>query len=281
MAGFGIVGVFVAMNVLVTSAPVVLSSTPTPARSLAPVFADTPSPVVEPTASPFDSPFPTAALPAKRPVIVNSAVSATDTNGLWQVYLAYPAFLAGTTPWAQQMNDEIYAEIQTRAESWQGGPASNPRDDGKRSTLDGSFSLELLTPALASFTLIWTDDSTPGSKALGCETINYDLATGQRIGYDTVFVDPQTAFVFMSGSALPQLSDKLGADYDASLAVPGTSPEPEHYRHWAIRQDGIKLTFSQNQVVLGDQPLPWVIVPWRAVRSVMNATGPVAKLAGI
>ena len=71
----------------------------------------------------------------------------------------------------------------------------------------------------------------------------------------------------------------LWAYYNATLAVDGTSPESAHFVNWAVRQDGIRITFSQNQVVLNYKPLPSVIVPWPAVSSVMKA-GPVAQLAG-
>jgi hypothetical protein len=281
LAGVGIVGVFVAMNILVTAAPVVLSSTPTPAGSYLPVFAATPSAVLDASPTVTDSPLAIASLPVKRPTIVNSAVTAKGAGDAWEVYLSYPAFLPGTTPWAQQMNLDIYSEIQTRADKWEASGVTDPRVGGGPNKLEGSFTTELLTPALASFTLTWVDNSTPGGDALGVETINYDLSTGQRLGYDSVFADPQTAFVFMSGSALPQLSVELGDAYDPQLAVPGTSPEPEHYRHWALKPNGIKITFDQNQVVLSDKELPWVIVPWEAVVTVMNKTGPIAQLAGI
>jgi hypothetical protein len=279
--GLGIVAVFVAMNVLATSAPIIFSSTPTPRVSATPEFPVVPSFVPSASAAVTDTPGTTASLPPVAPAIIHSQVSENDGHGIWSAHLSYPAFLEGTTPWAKEMNDEILIEVQMRADQWAQGPASNPRSDGKLSTLDGSFTIDLLTPELASFTETWTDDSYPEVKAYGVETLNYDLSTGMRITLDEVFVDSSTALVFMSGSVLPQLVDELGPDYEASVAVEGTSPSPDHYVHWALSPKGIKITFGQNQVTLRAGPPPFVVVPWSAVRSVMVQTGPIAQLAGI
>jgi hypothetical protein len=280
VAGLVIVAVFVGMNVLVQAAPVIFSSTPTPRVSTTPAFPVTPSIVPSASAVATDTPGMTAPLPSAGPLIVHSQVS-MDGGNLWSVYLSYPAFLAGTTPWAKEMNDEIYNEVQTRAEQWAQGPAANPRSDRKKSTLEGDFSVDLLAPALASFTMTWTDDSVPDDTLYGVETLNYDLSTGMRIALDQVLPDVPTGLVFLSGSALTQLQDALGTEYDASVAVQGTSPSADHYIHWALTRKGIKVTFSQNQVTLKTGPLPFVVVPWSAVQSVMIQSGPIGQLAGL
>jgi|ERR1035437_1099326 hypothetical protein len=279
--GLGAVAVFVAMNVLVTAAPVVFGSTPTPRVSVTPQFPVVPSYVPSATALAAVTPGITASLPPAGPTIIHSQVSMDDPHGLWSAYLSYPSFLEGSTPWAKEMNAEIYDEVQTRADQWSQGSAASPRSDGKKSILDGSFTVDLYSPELTSFTMTWTDDSFPVGKAYGVETINYDLSTGMRISMDQVFADSSTALVFMSGSVLPQLVAELGPDYDASVAVEGTSPSPDHYAYWALSLKGIKVTFSQNQVTLKSGPLPFVVVPWSAVKSVMIQSGPIAQLAGI
>jgi hypothetical protein len=240
-----------------------------------------PSIVLSPSAIATDTPGTTAPLPSAGPLIVHSQVAMSDGHGIWEVYLSYPAFLAGTTPWAQQMNDEIYNEVQTRADQWALGPAANPRSDRKKSTLEGAFTIDLLSPALASFTMTWVDDSVPDSKLYGVETINYDLSTGMRMALDRVLPDVSTGLAFVSASALPQLADELGKDYDASIAVEGTSPSADHYLNWALTRQGLKITFSQNQVTLKVGPLPFVVVPWSAVKTVMVQTGPIGQLAGL
>jgi hypothetical protein len=249
VVGTGVAGVFVAMNLLAISAPVAVGRSYPPTASPAPSFPGSPSvlPLASSTAI-VTTPRP-AQLPGKKPVIVNSAVSATDPKGAWVVYLAYPAFLAGTTPWAETFNDDILTELQARAAQWESGPAAIPRTSGVVNKLTGTFQTELLTSALAAFTLTWVDDSSTDGPVTNVETVNYDLSTGQRIGFDELFTVPAVALKVISTEAVPMLQAELGAEYDPSIAVEGTSATADNYNHWALRSSGLKITFGENQVI--------------------------------
>ncbi len=278
--GMGIAGVFVAMNVLVTAVPVLnnqSSLTPTTAPSF-PVLPSVP-PSDNPTRVTY-TPAPTASLPSVRPTIVHSAVSEKDANGIWVVYLSYPAFVAGTTPWAEGMDAEILGDMQARAAQFEAGPASNRQASGKVNTLTNSFTTELLTPSLASFTLTFVDDTTPGHPSTTVQTLNYDLGTGQQIGFDDIFFDSQAALAVLSMQAEPLLQAELGAAYDQAVVTDGTAATMANYRNWALTPAGLKATFEQSQVAASDQGLPSVVVPWAAFKPVMVPTGPVAGLAG-
>ncbi len=273
---------FVAMNILVSAAPLALNlNSGSPAGSVGPSFPGSPTAPPVATDTPFGTPAPSASVPDSRPTIVNAAVSATDPNGVWKVYLGYPAFVPGTTPWADVINADIGGEAQTRAAQWQQGPAANPQVARKVNTLSGTFKTELLTPALASFTLTWVDDSSASQAATSVETINLDMSTGQRIAFDDLFADPDAALAVMSGAAQDQLVEELGLAYDRATVTDGTSPSRTNFINWALTAAGIKITFAQHQVATGFSGLPSVIVPWASLRSTMVQTGPVTKLAGL
>jgi hypothetical protein len=279
--GMGIAGVFVAMNVLVTAVPVLIDqSSPTP--TAAPSFPDLPStiPADNPTRVTY-TPAPTASLPSFRPTIVRSAVSQKDTNGAWVVYLSYPSFHTGTTPWAEAMDAEILSDMQARAAQFETGPASNRQASGKVNSLTNSFTTELLTPSLASFTLTFVDDTTPGHLSTTVQTLNYDLGTGQQIGFGDLFIDAQTALAVLSAQTPPLLQAELGAAYNPTVVADGTAATPANYQNWALTPAGLKATFAQSQVAANDQGLPFVVVPWNALKPVMIPAGPVAALAGL
>ena len=106
---------------------------------MGPSFAVSPS--IPPLATPtvISSVAATASLPTNRPTIIHSAIAATGAGHAWDVYLGYPSFEEGTTPWAQQMNADIRAEVDARASQWEQGPAAIPQSSGKMSTLYGAF----------------------------------------------------------------------------------------------------------------------------------------------
>ncbi len=280
--GICVAGVFVAMNVLVSAAPVAISfNSPSPSPSLGPSLPGPPTLIPFATDTSIPSPAPSASLPDTRPTIINSAISESDPNGIWTVYLGYPAFLAGTTPWADAIDADIGLEVRTRATQWEQGPASNRQVAGKVNVLSGRYTTELLTPALASFTLTWEDDASTATPATSVETINYDLGTGQRIAFDDLFADPDVALATISSAAQSQLLDQLKLNYDPVVVDEGTSPSRTNFINWAITPDGMKITFAEHQVARNVSGLPSVVVPWASLRSVMIQTGPVAKLAGL
>jgi hypothetical protein len=276
----GIVAVFVAMNVLVVAAPVSVESSSGPGASSTPTFAEIPSASPVDLPSEIETPVPSVSLPTTRPTIIVSVIRA-ESKGVWSYHLVYPAFLAGTTPWAAEIDADIYEDVNSRALQWAGGPAANPRASGKVNRLTGSYEEELLTPEIASFTLIWADDSRDEYPGLGCETLNFDLRTGHRISFDSVFNDTRAALTIMSGIAQASLQEQLGADYDAWLVADGTAPTADHYIHWALMKGGVKITFDQYQVTTREGPLLSVIVPWESLRGVIVQTSPVAKIAGL
>jgi hypothetical protein len=280
IVGTGVAGVFLAMNLMAISAPVAVGRSYPPTASPAPSFPGSPSVLPHASTTTLVTAPPQAPLPGKKPVLVNSAVSVADPKGVWVVYLPYPAFLDGTTPWAETINDDILTELQARAAQWESGPAAIPRTSGQPNKLTGTFETELLTSALAAFTLTWVDDSSGDLPATSVETLNYDLSTGQRIGFDDLFTAPAVALKVISTAAVPMLQAELGADYDPAVAVEGTSATADNYNHWALRSSGLKITFAENQVIARPGLLPTVIVPWDLLRPVMIQTGPVARLAG-
>ncbi len=279
VAGVGIAVVFVVMNVLVTWAPIAVSS-PSASASAGPSFAATPSFVPSATPTPFITPAPTASLPATRPTIIRSAVSASDPNGAWTVYLLYPTFLAGSTPWADSINADVGGEMDTRAVQWEQGPAANREPGAKRNTLYGSFTTEFLTPALASFTVTWTDETASATPGLNVETFTYDLGTGQRLAFGDVFPDFTSALAVISTSSRGLLEDEFGVNFDPSIAVDGTSPSAANFANWAVTPAGIRFTFAQYQVSARADELPTIVVPWSTLKPVLAETGPVGILAG-
>jgi hypothetical protein len=280
VAGVGVAVVFVVMNILVTWAPVAVAS-PSPSATAAPSFPATLSAAPLATGTPFVTPAPTASLPATKPVLIRSAVSVSDPEGNWTVYLEYPTFQAGTTPWADAIDAEMTDEIQTRAAQWEVGPAADRRQGAKMNRLTGSFTTELLTTALASFTLTWKDDTSTAPPGLGVETVTYDLGTGQRLVFSDVFPDITSALATISVKARSLLQEQLGAGFDPAVAIDGTNPSPINYSNWAVTKDGIRFTFSQYQVTSRADLQPTVVVPWEALRPVMAQTGPVATVAGL
>jgi hypothetical protein len=279
--GAGAAAVTIAMNVLLAAPPITIPATPTPIPSFGPSFGSTPSLLPFASIGPTDTPAARASLTDHQPRFVHSVIKDSDPGGAWSVYLSYPAFVTGETPWAIQIDTDIRADLNARAGQWESGAAAHRWAKGRMNTLIGSFDTEMVSPAIASWTYILVDDSTPQGPATIVETLNYDLATGQRMSLDDVFIDATSAVSVISGLAPGMLRAQLGPAYVESVVDAGTSPLLSNYDNWAITRTGLRITFNPFQVALKGPTLPSIVVPWSALRSVMNTTGPVADMVGL
>jgi hypothetical protein len=220
-----------------------------------------------------------ASLPSSLPVVVVKHLSENDPAGVWAVSLAYPAFLNGSTPWSAEINQQI-ADIQrAEADHYEQGPAAARQAPGRTNHLTGTFGTELLTPSLASFTVIWSDDTTPGQTDLTVSTLTFDLSTGRPIVFDDMFADPDAALGIISVKAADLLYYQLGAAWDEALAQAGTTPNHANFANWSLTREGIKFIFNQYQVVNSEQ-IPSVVVPWADLMPVLSSRGAVAVYTG-
>ena len=279
--GAGAAAVVVAMNLLVTAPPITVPATASSTPSSGPSFADTPSLLPFASIVPTDTPAPRASLSNHQPRFVHSVIKDSDPGGAWSVYLSYPAFVTNETPWAIQIDTDIRADLNARAGQWESGPASHRWAKGRTNTFTGSFNTEMVSPAIASWTYFVVDDSSARGPETTVETLNFDLSTGQRLTLDDVFIDATSAVSVISGLAPGLLRPQLGVAYVESVVDEGTSPLLSNYNNWAVTRTGLRITFNQHQVVSNGLALPSIVVPWSALRSIMNTTGPVADLIGL
>ena len=291
-------GVYASMTVL-GSMP--YNPTPTPHPSgYEPSFADSSASATDwsavtpgPSPTPFPTPKVTASLPAVPPHVIAMTLS-RGQKGIWSAALKYPRFDPGSTPFSAQYNDDFKSETADRIDRFGNGPAA-VKTPGQTNTLTGGFDIELITTKLASFTLFWTDSTfkTAENPALEqIETVNYDLGTGQRIGFPDIFSNENSALSIISLRSRDLLQDKLGASYDAATVNAGTAidfddgtgtggtvRDGRNFTIWVITRAGLKITFLEGEVAPVAAGKQTIVVPWTELAGALNPTFPVAALA--
>jgi hypothetical protein len=231
-------------------------------------------------ASPTASPVATVSLPPTMPVILTIYKGDRDPGRIWFVVWRYPQFRVGTTPLASVMNQDIVDEVTTRIEAFEDGPAAVRQLPGKTNNLTGTFTVNMLSPDLASLTLKWVDDTSPAHPSTTIETLNYALNSGQRIDFDQIFLDTQAAVAIISQQSKAQLLKSLGKDYDAGVVDDGAAAVADNFDNWALTPAGLKVTFAEFQVGTYADGMPSVLIPWSSLKGVMQPNGPAARLAG-
>jgi hypothetical protein len=232
-------------------------------------------------ASPSDLPTPaaTALLPSTPPVAVIERRIERDPNGIWYADIHYPSLKVGTTPFAEEINQAIIDEVDSRLASFEAGPAALRQLPGKVNTLTAAYHVDLLTPELASYTIRWEDDTSPAHPATIVSTLNFWLKTGQELTIADLFSDQGAALEVVSADSRVQLRKSLGANYDPTIAEPGTAAVATNFSSWALTRAGLKVTFAEFQVGTYPDGSPIVIIPWAHLAPMVALDGPAAGLA--
>ena len=276
IAVVAVVAVTTAMTILGGDAP---GAVVVPPSGAAPVPGGSPSGAPSASATGY-APGYTAPLPSTPPVLRTDRRRETDPNGVWYVDFMYPQFQPGTTPLGYIVNQDIASDVDARIVAFESGPAAVRQIPGKRNQLKGSYDIDMLSPDLASFTLVWVDDTAVDHPATTIETLTYALNTGQRLGFGDIFADQPGAFAILSEQSRIKLRQSLGNAYDPTVAEEGTSPIGTNFTNWALTEAGLKIVFPEFQV--GDLSVgtPSVVVAWSDLKRVARPDGPASRLAG-
>jgi hypothetical protein len=297
LAVFGatIVAVYASMTVL-SAIPYNPTLTPQPSGvgpSYAPDESDWSAYSIEASPTPVPTPKVTASLPVDPPEVIAMIASASE-KGIWTASLKYPRFRPETTPWADAMNEDLRNEAEDRIARYSIGTAA-VKTPGKINTLTGGFDIELLTPALASFTLFWTDstfksEETPALEQI--ETVNLDLGTGVRISLSDLFSNRASALSILSTRSRELLREQLGDDYNAAVVTEGTQidfddgtdtgvtvRDGRNFPNWVLTRAGLRITWLEGQVAPEEVGKVSVLIPWAEFAGVLDPTFPVAALA--
>jgi hypothetical protein len=284
-----IAGLVIVALIAVTTAMTILGNTqadPTASPSAGPSasaspgasLADLPTPFASPTET--ASPIATALLPSTPPIAIIERRIERDPNGIWRVDVHYPSLKVGSTPFAAEINQSVADMVDSQIAAFEGGPASLRQLPGKLNTLTAAYRVDLLTNQLATYTIRWEDDTSPAHPATTVTTLNFWLLTGQSLTLSDIFGDEQAAMAVLSVDSRAQLSKQLGADYDPTIAEPGTAAAPTNFGGWSLTKAGFKVTFAEYQVGTYADGLPIVVIPWADLAATVNPNGPAAILAG-
>jgi hypothetical protein len=82
----------------------------------------------------------------------------------------------------------------------------------------------------------------------------------------------------ISDYTIAALKKKLGPDPDTEWIERGAGPDSENYKNWNITQKGLSVTFDPYQVASYAEGEHVIVIPYAALRSVINPDGPLARV---
>jgi len=107
---------------------------------------------------------------------------------------------------------------------------------------------------------------------------NYSFETGKTLTLAELFKGNNYLKV-ISSYAIRSLKKQLAPNPDMEWIQRGASPEEENYKNWNITARGLLITFDQYQVAsYADGPHD-VLIPYSALKTIIDPQGPLAKVA--
>jgi hypothetical protein len=107
-------------------------------------------------------------------------------------------------------------------------------------------------------------------------TINYDLGSGSELTLGDLFLSGSNYLETISNYCITELGKQPFFD---GPFTNGADPTLENYRNWNITPDGLMITFDTYQVAPGAAGPQIVLVPYDALRDLIDSGGPLHKFS--
>jgi len=145
-------------------------------------------------------------------------------------------------------------------------------------TLEGDFIVGISSQTLV--TIAFANQTYLGGASTGATagSLNLISPTGATIEFRDLFTDSGSAATILSTQSRTLLKTALGSSADTAAIAAGTMPDMSKFnRAWVLTPAGLQLTFDQGQVGAAAQGTPTITVPWSALNTALNPSGPAGQ----
>jgi uncharacterized protein DUF3298/peptidoglycan-N-acetylmuramic acid deacetylase PdaC-like protein len=214
----------------------------------------------------------------------------------YEIDAEYPQLTGSTDPNFEKFNQTVRSLVTRKvtefkkemAQPEEGETAPDSADESSETT--GSDLSIGYTIALAKDDLIsvlfdigsyYRGAAHPNSYS---ETVNFDLKNGRSLKLGDLFKPGTKYLQIISGYCIQDLkkqSKANGADsmLDDDWIQRGAGPNAENYKSWTITRKGLGINFDSYQVAPYAAGPQHVLVPYPAVKEIINPEGPIGQFA--
>lgn len=200
----------------------------------------------------------------------------------------YPQVEGANTEGVKKFNQEISSLVLKGVDEWKQGAGAkegeeDPVPEAEEDSYDLGYNIELANDNIISVivnTSIYEHGAAHPNSA--SETFNFDLKSGKPIKLPDVFKPGAQYIRTLSDYCIADLKKQARKDNpdepmlnDDEIET-GAAPEVENYSSWNITKKGLLITFDAYQVGPYAAGPQMVLVPYSALKDVINPNGPAA-----
>lgn len=195
----------------------------------------------------------------------------------------YPQLVGARDASAAQFNraikDVITKEVNEFKKDFPEPDPANPMGE-MENTFDADYAIEYSGPDLISVSFgistYFTGAAHPNHHSV---VLNYDMKAGRALELSDLFKPRSDYLQTISAYTITALKKKLGPDPDTQQIQDGAGPASENFRSWNITRRGLSITFDPYRVASYAAGQHVIIIPYAALRKVINMEGPAGLLS--
>lgn len=221
--------------------------------------------------------------------LVSKQVKESNKKLMYEIAVQYPQFEGGNNPNFEKFNQLVRGSVMKKVSGFKKDLAP---EEGEEPRPEGSMGSDLsvgYTVALAQDDVISVQFDV-GSYYMGAahpnsytEVINYDLKNGKQLKLSDLFKPGakylQPIATYCIADLKKQQATEKGRALTDSEIDSGASPVAKNYQSWTLTKKGLGINFDAYQVGPYAAGPQFVMVPYSAVKDVINPEGPIAQFA--
>lgn len=221
--------------------------------------------------------------------VVSKQIKESNKKLMYEIAAQYPQLSGGNNPNFEKFNQLARGWVMRKVSGFKKDMAP---EEGEEPRPEGSMGSDLniaYTVALAQDDLISIQFDV-GSYYQGAahpnsytEVINYDLKNGKQLKLSDLFKPGAKYLQPIASYCIADLKKQQATEKGAALTESdidtGAAPLSKNYESWTITRKGLGINFDAYQVGPYAAGPQFVMVPYSAVKDVINPEGPIAQFA--
>lgn len=212
-------------------------------------------------------------------------IAERNNRFLYTIKASYPQVVGTKDAKALQFNravkDLMTEEVNAFKKDFPEPDPETPAEV-RENTFDAAYTVDYSGPDLISVSFgistYFAGAAHPNHHTI---VLNYDLNAGRALKLSDLFKPRSNYMQAISTYTIAALKKKLGPDPDTEWIERGAGPDSENYKNWNITRRGLSVTFDPYQVASYAEGQHVIVIPYAALRNVINMDGPLGPLARI
>ena len=220
--------------------------------------------------------------------LVTKQIKESNKKLMYEIAVQYPQLSGSANPNFDKFNQTVRGSINKKVAAFKKEvapqPDDEPRPEGSMgSDLSVSYTVELAQDDLVSvdFSMSSYYQGAAHPNAFS-EAINFDLKNGKQLKLSDLFKPGAKYLAAISAYCVADLKKQSKAKdnmLDDSTIQSGAGPTAKNYESWSITKRGIGINFDPYQVGPYAAGPQYVLVPYSALKEMINPDGPVGQFA--